>query len=191
MIAIRQERKTDASARELLLDRAYGPARFTKCSARLREDRLPAQGLSFVASENGAIVGTVRLWDVSAGPGRRALMLGPLAVSPEHRSKGIGGKLMKQAIATARMRGHGAILLVGDAPYYAQFGFSAAKTGQLWMSGPYQQDRLLALELTAGALDGARGMIGATGRFAPKPDLGALVAAASKRAVKSPTPRAA
>jgi predicted N-acetyltransferase YhbS len=193
MIAIRQERKSDAAARELLLDRAYGPARFTKCSARLREGRLPAQGLSFVAVEGGAVVGTVRLWDVSAGPGRRALMLGPLAVAPEHQGKGVGGKLMKQAIATARMRGHGAILLVGDAPYYSRFGFCAEKTGRLWMPGPYQQDRLLALELQAGALDGARGMIGATGRLAPKsrelwPDLGAT---ASERAVKSPTPRAA
>jgi predicted N-acetyltransferase YhbS len=191
MIAIRQERKTDASARELLLDRAYGPARFTKCSARLREDRLPAQGLSFVATENSAIVGSVRLWDVSAGPGRRALMLGPLAVSPEHQGKGIGGKLMKQAIAAARMRGHGTILLVGDAPYYGRFGFSAEKTGFLAMPGSYQQDRLLALELVAGALDGARGMIGATGRLAPKPDMGSLAVAASKRAVKSPTSRAA
>lgn len=196
MIAIRQERKTDAAAREQLLDRAYGPARFTKCSARLREDRLPAQGLSFVATEKGRIVGTVRLWNVSAGPGRPALLLGPLAVSPEHQGNGLGGKLMKQAIATARMRGHDAILLVGDAPYYGRFGFSAEKTGLLWMPGPYQQDRLLALELQAGALDGARGMIGATGRLAPKsrdplPELGALVAAASNGAVKSPTPRAA
>ena len=191
MIAIRQERKTDAAAREHLLDRAYGPARFTKCSARLREDRLPAAGLSFVATDEGRIVGSVRLWDVSAGPGLRALMLGPLAVSPEHQSKGIGGKLMKQAIATARMRGHGTILLVGDAPYYGRFGFSADQTGLLWMPGSYRKDRLLGLELRAGALDGARGMIGATGRLAPKPELGALVAAASHTAVKSPTPRAA
>jgi predicted N-acetyltransferase YhbS len=191
MIAIRQERKTDAAARELLLDRAYGPARFTKCSARLRQDRLPAQGLSFVATEGGAIVGSVRLWDVAAGPGRNALLLGPLAVSPEHQGKGIGGKLMKQAIAAARMRGHGTILLVGDAPYYGRFGFSSEKTGLLSMPGPYQQDRLLALELTAGALDGASGTIGATGRLAPKPEPGQMVAAAFKRAVKSPTPRAA
>ena len=99
---------------------------------------LAAAGLSFVATEDGPIVGTVRLWDVSAGPGRRALLLGPLAVSPEHQSTGIGGKLMKQAIATARMRGHGAILLVGDAPYYGRFGFSAEKTGSLWMPGPYR-----------------------------------------------------
>jgi predicted N-acetyltransferase YhbS len=191
MIAIRQERKTDAQAREHLLDRAYGPARFTKCSARLREDRLPAQGLSFVATEGGRIVGSVRLWDVSAGPGRPALLLGPLAVSPELQGSGIGGKLMKQAIATARMRGHGAILLVGDTAYYERFGFSAEKTGSLWMPGRYEQSRLLARELIPGALDGAFGLIGATGRRAPKPDLAALVAAETKRAVKSPTPRAA
>jgi predicted N-acetyltransferase YhbS len=191
MIAIRQERKTDAQAREHFLDRAYGPARFTKCSARLREDRLPAQGLSFVATEGGRIIGTVRLWNVSAGPGRPALLLGPLAVSPEHQSKGIGGKLMRHAIAAARMRGHGAILLIGDAAYYERFGFSAEKAGSLWMPGRYEQSRLLALELLPGALNGALGLIGATGRRAPKPDLAALVAAESKRAVKSPTPRAA
>ena len=190
MIAIRQEQPTDAAAREQLLDRAYGDARFTKTSARLREDRLPADGLSFVATDKGRVIGTVRLWDVAAGPGRAALLLGPLAVAPEHRSLGLGGRLMKHAIAAARMRGHGAILLVGDAPYYGRFGFSADKTGQLWMPGPYAQDRLLGLELTDRALDGARGMIGATGRLAPKPDLNALVAAAS-RPVKNPTPRAA
>ena len=53
--------------------------------------------------------------------------------------------------------GHRAILLVGDAPYYARFGFSAEKTGSLAMPGPYERHRLLALELVEGALDGARG----------------------------------
>lgn len=180
---IRQERNIDATAREQLLDRAYGPARFTKCSARLREGRLPAQGLSFVATDNGRIVGSVRLWNVAAGFDRAALLLGPLAVAPEYRSQGIGGKLMRHAIAVARMRGHDAILLVGDADYYGRFGFSADKTGALAMPGVYEQHRLLGLELTPGALDQAQGMIAATGRSAH--------AAPSKRAAKRPTPRAA
>ena len=89
------------------------------------------------------------------------------------------------------MRGHRAILLVGDPEYYERFGFSAEKTALLWMPGPYDRRRLLALELVPGALDGALGLIGATGRKVPKPDLAVLVAAESKRAVKSPTPRAA
>jgi hypothetical protein len=44
------------------------------------------------------------------------------------------------------------------------------------MPGRVDRDRLLALEFKAGALDGARGLIGAAGRLAPAPDLAALVA---------------
>ena len=38
---------------------------------------------------------------------------------------------MQRAIAAARRLGHQAVLLVGDAPYYGRFGFSAEKTGAL------------------------------------------------------------
>jgi predicted N-acetyltransferase YhbS len=55
-------------------------------------------------------------------------------------------------------------LLVGDAPYYERFGFSAEKTGALAMPGPYEKHRLLALELVPGALDGAHGVIRPAGR---------------------------
>ena len=70
---------------------------------------------------------------------------------------------MNQALATAGACGHGAVILLGDAPYYARFGFSAAKTGELSLPGPFERDRLLGLELCEGALDGARGMIVPTG----------------------------
>jgi predicted N-acetyltransferase YhbS len=190
MIAMRNERLSDFAAREALLDRAYGPARFAKTSARLREGRLPAEGLSFVATDHRRVVGTVRLWNVSAGSGRTALLLGPLAVDPAHQGNGLGGRLMRHAIAAARMRGHGAILLVGDAPYYGRFGFSAEKTGALRMPGPYEQHRLLALELVPGALAGARGLIGATGRRAPKPGI-AAPRTVERKAVNKPAPRAA
>jgi len=158
-IAIRHETHADIAAREALLDTAMGEARFTKASERLREDSAPARGLSFVAMEDRRVVGTVRLWPVTAGGGRSALLLGPLAVSEDVRGHGIGGALMKAAIKAARKAGAGAIILVGDAPYYARFGFSAEKTGDLWMPGPCDPARLLALELRPGALDGASGLI--------------------------------
>jgi hypothetical protein len=56
------------------------------------------------------------------------------------------------------------VLLVGDAPYYGRFGFSNEKTAALWLPGPYEPHRLLACELNPGALDGARGLISASGR---------------------------
>ncbi len=83
---------------------------------------------------------------------------------------------MQRALATARRRGHQAVILVGDPEYYDRFGFSAEKTGALWLPGPFERHRLLGCELTAGALDGARGLIGATGRPVPAPSLDALIA---------------
>jgi len=176
MVTIREEKSADIAAREALLDEAYGAVRFSKTSERLREGRLPADGLSLVAVDHGRIVGTVRLWNISAGPGRAAVLLGPLAVHPNRRNRGIGSLLMGRAIARARLAGHGAILLVGDEPYYGRFGFSSGPTGELWMPGRFDRERLLALELRPSALAGARGLIGATGRPAPAPDLAALVA---------------
>ncbi|WP_187968156.1 GNAT family N-acetyltransferase [Aquibium microcysteis] len=158
----------DVAAREALLDRAMGPGRRRKASEKLRRGRRPSEGLAFCAKDgDGRLVGTVRLWDVTAGEGGApALLLGPLAVDPSVKSSGIGSALMRHAIGEARRLGHGAILLVGDAPYYARFGFSAEKTDALSMPGPYEKGRFLALELIEGWLDGAAGTLTAAGRKA-------------------------
>jgi predicted N-acetyltransferase YhbS len=160
------ETSVDVPAREALLDRAMGAKRRKKSSEKLRRGRRPSEGLAFVARDAaGTVVGTVRLWDVAVGEsGDAALLLGPLAVCPSQKSAGIGSALMRHAIAEARRLGHRAILLVGDAPYYGRFGFSAEKTGRLAMPGPYEQHRLLALELREGALDEATGTLRAAGR---------------------------
>ena len=164
MITLRRETAFDVARREVLLDAAFGDERFAKTAERLREDRLPAAGLSFVACADRRLVGTLRLWSISAGSRRPALLLGPLAVASDCRKCGIGGLLMRHAIAQAERRGHRAILLVGDAPYYGRFGFSTEKTGALWLPGPYARDRLLARELVTAALDGAHGLVSPTGR---------------------------
>src|SRR5258707_10093327 len=76
--AIRSERASDVVAREALLDACFGANRQQRTCQRLRDGRAPAEGLALSAVREGKLVGTVRLWHVSAG-GTRALMLGPLA----------------------------------------------------------------------------------------------------------------
>jgi predicted N-acetyltransferase YhbS len=176
MTTIRHERFADVAAREAILDQAFGEERYRKSSERLREDRLAAEGLSFIATEDRGVIGTARLWNIAIGNGSAALLLGPVAVDREHQGRGIGAALVKRAVRDARKAGYAAILLVGDAPYYGRFGFSAMKTGALAMPGPFERDRLLALELHAGALDGANGVIAAAGRPQAQPDLALLVA---------------
>jgi len=172
--AIRSERASDVIAREALLDASFGVNRQMRTCQRLRDGQAPAQGLAFSAVRDGRLIATVRLWHVSAG-GVPALVLGPLAVDPSCRKLGIGKALVQRALAAAKARGHGAVLLLGDAPYYTRFGFSARKAGELRLPGPFERDRLLGLELREGALDGASGMIVPTGMAAPqrKPPLAA------------------
>ena len=173
MITIRDEIETDIPAREALLDRCLGERRTTKSSERLREGRLPAEGLALTAERDGAVVATVRLWHVEAA-GKPALLLGPLAVSPELQGEGLGKAMMREAIWRAACRGHGAILLVGDAPYYARFGFTAEPMADLAMPGPFERERFLGLELREGALQGASGVLKATGALVPAEEMDGL-----------------
>src|SRR5712671_80506 len=165
--AIRSERASDVVAREALLDASFGDNRQMRTCQRLRDGQAPAQGLAFSAVRDGRLIATVRLWHVSAG-GVPALVLGPLAVDPSCRKLGIGRALVQRALAAAKSRGHGAVLLLGDAPYYTRFGFSALKTGELSLPGPFERERLLGLELHEGALEGAHGLIVPTGAPLPK-----------------------
>jgi predicted N-acetyltransferase YhbS len=181
MTTIRHERLSDVDAREAILDQAFGEERTRKSSERLREDRLPAEGLAFTAVEGRRVIGTARLWSIACGNGQPALLLGPVAVACDAQGRGIGAALVNRAIHDARRLGYAAILLVGDAPYYGRFGFSSQKTGALTMPGPYERHRLLALELEPGALDGAQGMIVPTGRPQPEPDLTVLAARRAHR----------
>jgi len=177
--AIRGERVCDVAAREALLDACFGEGRHMRTCQRLRDDRAPAEGLALSAVRGGTLVGTLRLWHVSAG-GVRALVLGPLAVDAACRDLGIGAALVDRALGLAKARGHGAVILLGDAPYYARFGFSGQKTGELTLPGSFERDRLLAVELRDGALDGAWGMIVPTGRPLLNP-----AATGSRRAMRA------
>jgi predicted N-acetyltransferase YhbS len=171
VFTIDSENPSDVVARENLLDRAMGPNRRKKSSEKIRRGRVPAEGLALVARDSNAhVIGTVRLWNVEAGVNSEgtpitALLLGPLAVDSAYEGKGIGGALMRAAILEAKNRGHGAILLVGDAAYYERFGFFAEGARHLVMPGPFERSRFLALELVEGWLDGAAGMIVPTGRM--------------------------
>ncbi len=165
-VVIRQETAPDFSAREALLDLSFGAERWRKTCERLRENRLPAENLAFVAHENGALVGTLRFWSIAAGEDHDALLLGPIAIDPLLRSRGLGGRMIRHGLLCARELGHRAVLLVGDAPYYQRFGFSRHDAEKLDLPGPVDLARFLALELQPGALAGAKGLVRATGALA-------------------------
>lgn len=136
------ETPQDQDAIEALLDRAFGPGRFVKSSERVREFADFAPELSFCAWLDGRLCGVVRMWRVRVGA-TPVVFLGPLAVDTDQRSGGVGGLLVERACEAARSAGEAGVLLVGDGPYFARFGFEAEPARGVRMPGPVNQRRVL------------------------------------------------
>jgi predicted N-acetyltransferase YhbS len=159
-LVIRAEAERDAAAVDRLHERAFGPGRFARTAFRLREGVPHRADLSFTALVGTLLVGSVRVSQARVGEGA-VLVLGPLTVDPAFEGRGIGAALMARALDAARADGSGVVILVGDAPYYARFGFAPLPPGHLTLPGPVDPARLLAAELRPGALAATRGSVSA------------------------------
>ncbi len=160
MWQVRPERPEDSNAIEALVIATFGAGRFAKTAYRLREGVAPVKELSFVATAqaDGKLLGSIRFWPVTIGE-QPALLLGPLAVRPDLRGKGIGISLMQKGLETARALSFGCVILVGDEPYYAKVGFARVPPGRLRLSAPVDPNRLLGLSLKSGALIDLKGEV--------------------------------
>jgi predicted N-acetyltransferase YhbS len=158
MWSIRAERGEDVHAIEALVDRSFGPGRYAKTAYRLREGVAPEPKLSFVAvrDADGVLLGSVRFWPIAVGA-QFSILLGPLAVEPDLRGKGIGIALMQRGIEEARTLDYATVILVGDEPYYSRVGFKKLAPGTVRLPGPVDPERLLGLALKDGALDALSG----------------------------------
>ncbi len=123
MYRIIQETAEDGAEVEALYDTCFAPGREALSSYRLRDGVPPVASLCRVARDDLEIVaGAVRFWPVRVG-GAEALLLGPIAVHPTRQGEGLGAALMEEGLEAAKQAKWSRILLVGDAPYYARFGF--------------------------------------------------------------------
>ncbi len=140
---------------EALFDTCFAPGRTALSSYRLREGRAPVAGLSQVARDDlGILAGAIRFWSVRIGQ-ERALLLGPVAVHPTRQGEGLGGLLIEETLNQAAARGWARVMLVGDAPYYARFGFG--RIDDVVMPPPTNPARVLGRDLVPGAWHGIRG----------------------------------
>jgi putative acetyltransferase len=83
--------------------------------------------LSFVAEEDGALVGHVmNTWNWVEGGSPRVLQLSPLGVLPEHQRHGHGSALVRASLDAVRARGEALLVVEGNPKYYGRFGFVRA-----------------------------------------------------------------
>lgn len=144
---LRPEMPADGPVVEALYRRAFGPGRHARSAYRMRDGSVDDKGVAVVAERKGLVIGAIRQTAVRVG-GRPGYMLGPLAVAETAAKQGIGGALMRRSLAAAQARGADGVVLVGDLPFYATFGFVPAG-GAVWLDWPFEAHRLLVLPFSA------------------------------------------
>ena len=130
-----------------LIDAGFGPARRNRTAYRMRDGVAILPALSFVARDGGTVVGSLQCWPLqvrdTAGAPLPLVMLGPVVTAADRQGKGVATRMMNAALAAADAAGSPPMLLIGDAPFYGRFGFSAAATGDWQLPGPVDRARLL------------------------------------------------
>jgi putative acetyltransferase len=127
-VIIREQQPGERAAVRDVIIRAFDEIVVADLAEALQDRPDPRRGASLVAEIGGELVGHVQLsWSWLDAPARLVdvLVLSPLSVVPEHQRQGIGGQLVRHAIATARQLGAPLLFLEGDPRYYGRFGFQA------------------------------------------------------------------
>ncbi len=157
MFRMHEEKAADWWEVEGLYDLCFAPGREALSSYRLRDGIESVAGLSFVARDpQDILAGAIRHWPVRIA-GRAALLLGPVAVHPTHQGEGLGALLIQESLARGAALGWKRVLLVGDRPYYARFGFEVL-TG-VEMPPPTNPERVLGADLVAGSWKDVTGRV--------------------------------
>jgi len=161
MYHLTEESESDEAEVEALYDLCFAPGRTALSSYRLRDGVARVAALCLVLRDgDGTLAAVIRYWPVTVA-GQAVLLLGPVAVHPTRQGEGLGGLLISESLAEARRLGWNRVLLVGDAPYYGRFGFS--RLDGVVMPPPTNPERVLGLELVAGAWAGVSGAVARKG----------------------------
>ena len=156
MTTLARETAADWWEVEALFDLCFAPGREALSSYRLRDGVPPVAELCLVARDGDqSVAAAIRFWPVRVGDSR-ALLLGPIAVHPTRQGEGLGAMLISDSLARA-VGDWSRVLLVGDAPYYARFGFEVLPGVE--MPPPTNPARVLGLALETGAWNGVTGKV--------------------------------
>ncbi|MCA1321637.1 N-acetyltransferase [Bacillus tianshenii] len=165
-VSIRQERPSDYQLTEKVIESAFSTVEISdktehEMVSRLRRSDAFVPELSLVAGEN-VIVGHILLTKVNIvneNEKVESLALAPVSVLSEFQSKGIGKRLIEEALRKAKELGFESVIVLGHPTYYPKFGF---KKASIWgIKPPFEvpEEVFMALELKESALDGVSGVV--------------------------------
>jgi putative acetyltransferase len=128
-VNIRDETAADIAPIEAVTVRAFLNAPHTDHTEQFVVNALRKAGrlaISLVAEAEGIVIGHVAVSPVSLSDGTPGWFgLGPISVLPEQQRRGVGSRLMREALRRLRERGAAGCVLLGEPGYYGRFGFRA------------------------------------------------------------------
>lgn len=126
---VRPEAPSDAPAIDAVVTTAFlsAPHRSGTEAAIVRALRdAGALALSLVAVADGELIGHVAASPVTITSVPSGWYgLGPVAVLPQEQGRGVGSRLVEQALRRLRQQGAAGCVLVGEPAFYSRFGFAA------------------------------------------------------------------
>ena len=133
---IRTETPADVTAVATVTEAAFLLARHSSHTEHVIVNALRQAGqlsASLVALADARVIGHVAVSPVQVSDGSVGWFgLGPLSVLPECQRQGVGGALVRAALAALQARAAAGCVLLGDPQYYGRFGFRALP--QLWLA---------------------------------------------------------
>jgi predicted N-acetyltransferase YhbS len=128
----------------------------------------PAEDLRvFTAWENGALLGGIFFTRLTyEGDPRTVFMMAPVAVATAHQGKGIGQRLITQALDALRQEGVDIAVTYGDPAFYGRVGFQPVSEADLPAPQPLSQPQgWIAQSLTGAALTPLSGPVRCVSAF--------------------------
>lgn len=166
-IIIRQEIKKDYEISEKVVEKAFAREVHSDHKehflvGKLRKSEVFIPELSLVAESKGEIIGHLMLTQLIIKDGEninKSLALAPVSVLPEFQNKGVGSKLISQALRISKEMGFKSVIVLGHEKYYPRFGFEAASRWGIKAPFDVANESFMALELEDGSLDGITGTV--------------------------------
>lgn len=154
---IRSETNDDhAAVRRVIIDAFESSAEADLVDA-LREQADPI--VSLVAVDDDDVVGHIMFSPVTMPdrPELKLMGLAPMAVSTDKQRGGIGSQLVEAGLEECRKLNIDAVVVLGHPEYYPRFGFIPSVQFGFKSEYDVPDEIFMAMELNAGALDGAIG----------------------------------
>lgn len=150
-VVIRDAVASDFPAIRAVIRHAFGQAEEANLAEALRGDGDVL--FELVAAGELALQGHILYSPLKierGGESLKAAALAPMSVLPAFQRTGRGKALIEAGTARAAALGLQAVIVLGAAGYYPQFGFSAEAAESL--DAPFSGPAFMALELTPGVL---------------------------------------